>query len=501
MSGQMRVVAVAIGLWAICAPAIAQDRDDSPLALSGYSLSQAFEIPDDGELQTFDKTIERLLYRLMKSSPRTRQRASEFAAEITWDQLLEHPEEYRFWMCQRTATLKSIQSVEIPDAISEAAIRSYWAAYAVAAGPDGTEIPIVVLTRKISQRLPRDTTLSEPIQFSGLLYRRVLPPAVDPPLSPDSKWLVFVADRVAWLPQATTLANASQIRLAAQGFDISLLDQVKAQNGRRLTETDSEAFFQMMVAVDRAHRRGSAPPEAISLTELLRTSSEQIGNYTQLTAVCRTCTPTEIPDPDVRERLGIDRYYQLMLFPNLDQKVSVTEGEEQVTYDRYPVTICCTGLPEGMEPADLERKTISVGGHFYRIWKYDSEIAQQADLSGTVSPLILAGPPQLVGSAIEALDRSLTILVAAVIFVFVGLIGSRVLPAWVLRHLRYTAVAVLPGLVAPLVVWPPASDGVFDAPRFTAALVTIVVGLWTRNVVLSIALGATCLYAGLYLVG
>ncbi|MEQ8899064.1 MAG: AzlD domain-containing protein [Roseovarius sp.] len=86
-------------------------------------------------------------------------------------------------------------------------------------------------------------------------------------------------------------------------------------------------------------------------------------------------------------------------------------------------------------------------------------------------------------------------------FVFIGLIGDRALPAWVLRHLRYTAVAVLPGLVAPLVVWPPATEGQTDAPRLAAALVTIAVGLWTRNVLLTIAAGAITLYAGLYLAG
>ena len=33
-------------------------------------------------------------------------------------------------------------------------------------------------------------------------------------------------------------------------------------------------------------------------------------------------------------------------------------------------------------------------------------------------------------------------------FMFTGLIGDRNMPEWLLRHLRYTAVAILPGLVA-----------------------------------------------------
>ncbi len=86
-------------------------------------------------------------------------------------------------------------------------------------------------------------------------------------------------------------------------------------------------------------------------------------------------------------------------------------------------------------------------------------------------------------------------------FVFYGVIGDRPMPDWVLRHLRYTAVAVLPALVAPLVVWPQATDGNLDAPRLIAAFVTIATGILTRNVILAICLGAISLYTGLYLSG
>jgi len=86
-------------------------------------------------------------------------------------------------------------------------------------------------------------------------------------------------------------------------------------------------------------------------------------------------------------------------------------------------------------------------------------------------------------------------------FVFTGLVGNRPLPPWLLRHLRYTAVAVLPGLVAPLVVWPAATGGSLDAPRMAAALVTLAVGYFLRNVIVAIVLGALTLYGGLALFG
>lgn len=86
-------------------------------------------------------------------------------------------------------------------------------------------------------------------------------------------------------------------------------------------------------------------------------------------------------------------------------------------------------------------------------------------------------------------------------FSFLGLIGNRKLPDWVLRHLRYTPVAVMPGLVAPLVLWPEATGGDLDPARLAAAVATILAGLVTKNVLASIFAGAVVLYSMLWLVG
>jgi branched-subunit amino acid transport protein len=86
-------------------------------------------------------------------------------------------------------------------------------------------------------------------------------------------------------------------------------------------------------------------------------------------------------------------------------------------------------------------------------------------------------------------------------FSFLGLIGGRAMPPLVLRHLRYTAVAVLPGLVAPLVIWPQATGGEPDAARMLAALATLAAGLWSRSVFGGMAAGAVVLYAVMALTG
>ena len=87
----------------------------------------------------------------------------------------------------------------------------------------------------------------------------------------------------------------------------------------------------------------------------------------------------------------------------------------------------------------------------------------------------------------------------AIRFVFLGVVGDRQLPPWVLRHLRYTAVSILPALVAPLVLWPAATGGEPDLPRLAAAGAAFLLGYLTKNIAAAIFGGAAVLYAGLYL--
>ena len=86
-------------------------------------------------------------------------------------------------------------------------------------------------------------------------------------------------------------------------------------------------------------------------------------------------------------------------------------------------------------------------------------------------------------------------------FSFLGPLARWQMPAWALRLLRYTPVAVIPGLVAPLVLWPAATGGDPDPARLMAAATTALLGYFTRNVVAAIFGGGCMLYLMLYLLG
>ncbi len=99
------------------------------------------------------------------------------------------------------------------------------------------------------------------------------------------------------------------------------------------------------------------------------------------------------------------------------------------------------------------------------------------------------------GPGVWGIIAALGVLTYLTRFVFLGIVGNRPLPAWLLRHLRYTGVAVLPGLVAPLVLWPAATGGEPDAARLIAAAVALAVGVWRRDVIQAVVAGALALAA------
>ena len=86
-------------------------------------------------------------------------------------------------------------------------------------------------------------------------------------------------------------------------------------------------------------------------------------------------------------------------------------------------------------------------------------------------------------------------------FSFLGLVGDRPLPAWALRYLRYTAVAIIPALVAPIVAFSNEAGTGPELARLIAASVTFGIGITTHNVIFAILAGALTLGFGVFLLG
>lgn len=81
---------------------------------------------------------------------------------------------------------------------------------------------------------------------------------------------------------------------------------------------------------------------------------------------------------------------------------------------------------------------------------------------------------------------------------FIVFWSKRELPNWLRRHLRYTAVTILPAMIAPLIIFPRALGGETNAIWIISAISALIVGIFWRKplpIMLSGALVFICLSA------
>lgn len=79
-------------------------------------------------------------------------------------------------------------------------------------------------------------------------------------------------------------------------------------------------------------------------------------------------------------------------------------------------------------------------------------------------------------------------------FSFLGLFGDRRPPDWADRILRYVPVAILPALAAPMAAMPKGAEA-GDPLRIGCALLTVVVGVATRNLLAAMTAGLGAFFA------
>lgn len=405
---------VAIFLLALTvAPCSAQLRDGSARELSGISESEAFEVKDDLEVDHRSEMVRRVLYRARKTSPQSRNQFCQQSADVAWKAIYDDTFKYRFWMFRREAKIQRVVATKFRNSPESAEIQQFYVAYGYV--QDGDEkIGCRIITRKFPEKLKTGAAFDEPVSFEGFLYCRAKDDTAD-----SKPELVFIADHVAWHPDdPENRANSSDVALASLGYDVAQLDNLEPVNFKGLTKLDTEPFFGMIAAIKNATgdlALSRQPIRRVSLPTLLRNSKENFGSAIQLTAVCRSCTLTQVPYPDVQNRMGVKQYYQLILFPRLSETVVISEGENQVKFDQYPVTVCCTELPEGMTPKDMEKRRVSVDGFFYRLWKFDTELTDNSKISGAISPIIIARSPVPLESNTADLNRYVLIFVLSII--------------------------------------------------------------------------------------
>ena len=229
----------------------------------------------------------------------------------------------------------------------------------------GSEQPAVVYTRTVPAAWKAGGTMDQRAGAMGFFLKlgcedtkRPIP--------------VFAARRVAWFPAGP---------LGDLGFDAGLLDDV--QDKKELLQEEREAFYQMLAAVRRAKpgqlrreaneqiakikaegtpeqikARIDADTDSTAAIPLFTKPAEWRGRLAVVTGTARKVVLIRVDDPDIRNRFGIDHYYE----------VSIVTLDSQ----GHPLVFCVPDLPEGMPAGNRLNyaETVRVAGFFLKTWVY-----------------------------------------------------------------------------------------------------------------------------------
>lgn len=212
---------------------------------------------------------------------------------------------------------------------------------------------------------------------------------------------VLLAPRIAWMPDRIDKALAttsSLLILGNLGMDVGLFDQI--QDRQALTKDDRECFYQLLAAT-----AGTAPTTADSRlphnTRLAKLLGSQVqragrGELVSISGNVRRAVRIAIEAADIRNRFGIDHYYELNVFVNESVRVKRSSDDPEPTYySTYPVVCCVAQLPAGMPEGDDVNEAIRVSGFYYKIYSYETDFTTaKGPNRRQFSPLIVGFEPK-----------------------------------------------------------------------------------------------------------
>ena len=256
-----------------------------------------------------------------------------------------------------------------------------------------------ICTRAVPASWRNTEQLNEPISALAFLLKVTSEQDARPAYA-------FAAPRVAWHPLSPdeSLGVSQHVTyLASLGMDVGLFDAVRRTNKKPMAQTDAECFYQLFAAVrraDRAELKSRADPE-MDLAALLQKSTQQYGRLMMVRGTARRALAVRVDDDDIRERFGIEQYYQIDVFvPLRDQVVRIggdEQGDPKTFNNSYPVTVCVLDLPPDLPSGPDIREEVAIPAAFFKLWAYHSRFVSSVDKDHLqVSPMFIGATPVVV---------------------------------------------------------------------------------------------------------
>lgn len=381
-------------------------------ALVGIAPSEFDKLFAGTDFSLQDATLLKVLYRLPKINLQDIRRFADDNHDIPWDDLMAATELFQLKMFRFYGVALYVERIGLPPELAERFEFTHY--YRVLFRDRESNRIGWVLVRTVPLQWKLDQPIAELAGWDGLLIREwdESPPAswnstlsddvargvseqLNEEVDLEPGMLLFAGARMEWYPvnaDADHEVPAGWSWLAARGMDASRWNDLQQSDRRPLEPRDSECFYQALSAA--AMRRplfawasdaDELSPQPFELFEALGSPGELRGEFVRLSGNIRRITRIEVQSDYVSERLGITHYYQVDLFVRLKENQVVKmnsdkENEKGPEFrNRYPVTVCLTELPAGLEPTDDINQLASFEAAFFKLWSYPSEYMDKFD--------------------------------------------------------------------------------------------------------------------------
>lgn len=306
-----------------------------------------------------------------------------------WDAVIADPQQYRTKMYRLTGVVRRVERVTLVEEVAERFEFGEYYQADVELGEDKWNA--VVLARHVPRSWKIGETIHEAVSFYGMFLK-----LGDRP--------VFATTRLAWHPNR--LDNQAGITedhvfLGDLGMDVGLWDEVKDKHG--LLRSDRECFYQLLAAMKNTRQENLREKAQLQFefADLLRHPEKFHGRLMTIEGTARRAAKIIVGDDDIRDRLGIDHYYEVYVFVRLDKKIVFKKNDESLEFSTFPVVFCVRDLPAGMPEGDDIHQAVRIPGVYFKLWSYESVKMSTFDpRQEQPCPMLVALQPDLLESEV-----------------------------------------------------------------------------------------------------
>jgi hypothetical protein len=212
---------------------------------------------------------------------------------------------------------------------------------------------------------------------------------------------------MAWYPLRSAGDGITQDLewLGEHGVDIGTFDAPRARNQKPIGGNEGECFYGLLSALDRMPQDEfrSHAKRSFDLGPLLQDAKSHHGDIVMFRGHAHRVQKIMLgaEDRDIRERFGVDHYYQVDAFiPLGDKQVQFSKGPKDkhgpVFTNNFLVTLCVLKIPPELEEGKAIDVEVRLPVVFYKIWEFPSDYVKRfGDWKMQPAPMLLGIEPEV----------------------------------------------------------------------------------------------------------